>query len=121
MHYTNKGETPMLTIDKVRSMTPDQISKSTCSKEVFFALTPLAEMTAEGAAEATYSRWIVSGRVKEQNEVKESITGLEPDETVVKIPLRYINAEWRRYHNNARTLEAHRAQGYDSRPLMDRR
>lgn len=78
------------------------------TKEDFFALTSLASMSAEGAAEATYQRWLMAKRVVETREVIQDPTGLTEDKVTVLIEARYINSERRRENANKRQVEESR-------------
>jgi len=86
-----------------------QVAGRYVTKETFFALTSLRLMTDPGAAETTYSRWLVSRRVQEVVTVEQDPTGLTEDKTSVLIEARYVNAERRRENINKRRVEESRA------------
>ncbi len=110
-----------LTVAQFEAMKPEEIGGYFVSKATFFALTSLSTMTAPGAADATYERWIMTGRVKEIVTVIESPTGLEDDVKDVVVSARFVNAERRRANINARKIEAMRDANFDVRPLALRK
>lgn len=118
MHHTKENP---LTLERLAGMKPEEVAKTTVDRDLFFALTPLAQMTVPEAAATTYDRWLMTGRVKERRVVKESVDGLEDDKVEIYIEARYINAENRRANVTRRKMEAMRADGYDVRPIGARR
>jgi hypothetical protein len=105
---------------KIEKMTPEEVAASTLSKDVFFAISPLSEMTKPGAAESTYQRWLMTKRIKEDVTIEESPDGREEDRRDVRIPAKFFFAEWRRSNINKRKIAEMAAQGFDTRPLAAR-
>jgi len=106
----------LISAAQYEEMDKTKVAGHVVTKEDFFRLTSLATMTDEGAAEATYQRWVLSKRVVEVTEKKEDPTGLVPDEVKVFIECRFVNAERRRENNNKRAIEASRAQAQELLP-----
>lgn len=105
----NGGSKIMSASDYEALADKSQVVGKYVTKETFFALTTLRDMTDPGAAETTYARWLVSRRVVEVVTVEQDPTGLIEDKTTVLIEARFVNAEKRRENINRRTNEQTRA------------
>lgn len=78
---------------------PKQVAGYYVSKKDFFTLTVLREMTDEGAAEATYQRWLMGKRVSQEQELVLT-DGTTEDKLAIFIECRFVNAERRRDNKN---------------------
>jgi len=105
-----KGDSKILSASDYEALADkSQVVGKYVTKETFYALTTLRDMTDPGAADTTYARWLVSRRVAEVVSVEQDPTGLKEDVTTVLIEARYVNAEKRRENINKRTNEQTRA------------
>jgi hypothetical protein len=115
----------LLSAEAFERAKPEEVKGAYVTKADFFKLTPLKEINGaencSGPAEQTYGRWVSSGRVKEEVEVVEDPTGIDPDRSEVFVPARFVNAERRRANVNARVTREAQAMGLDTRPLAARR
>ena len=95
---------------------PEEVAGCLVSKESFFQLTSLKEMTEPGAAEATYQRWLATGRVQEIRNVEIDPTGLTEDKVEIMVEARFVNAERRRVNVNKREIAKAKALLDESLP-----
>lgn len=94
----------LITAEEFRKTDPAKVAGYCVTKDDFFALTSLREMTEPGAAEYTYSMWLNTGRVKEIRTTKEDPQGLVADEVAITLECRWVNSELRRENNNRRQI-----------------
>jgi hypothetical protein len=107
----------LISAAQLADVKPEEYAAYYVTKEDFFALTSLAGMSRANeedprsidAAEATYVRWVQTGRVKEIRVVVEDPTGEMPDQVSVFVEARYINSERRRENQQKRRIEEARA------------
>lgn len=92
--------------EEVEKLPPTEVRGKVVSKEDFFALTSLSEMTEPGAAEQTYHRWLASKRVRQIEQRAEDPTGATPDRAEYFVEARYVASERRRVWENWRQREA---------------
>lgn len=98
-----------ISISQFEKLKPEEVVGHCVSKEDFFKLTWLRLMTEPGAAEATYQRWLQTGRVRQIVTTVEDPTGITEDQIEVTIEARFINSERRRENICKRRIEESKA------------
>lgn len=95
----------LITAEQFEKLKPEEVTGKCVSKADFFALTWLKTMTDPGAAEATFQRWLQTGRVRQIVTTVEDPTGVNEDTTEITIEARFVNSERRRENIGKRKIE----------------